>query len=98
MLDERFEQLRELRATAPELVAVRAAQRRRRPLLGPDGRLMIVAADHPARGALSVRGHGTAMADPHDLLRRLPIAPNRPRLDGLLGTADGIADLLLLVA
>jgi DhnA family fructose-bisphosphate aldolase class Ia len=98
MLDERFEQLRELRATAPELVAVRAEQRRRRPLLGPDGRLMIVAADHPARGALGVRGHGSAMADRYDLLRRLLIALARPGVDGLLATADVIEDLLLLGA
>jgi len=98
MLDERFEQLRELRATAPELVAVRAEQRRRRPLLGPDRRLMIVAADHPARGALGVRGHGSAMADRYDLLRRLLIALARPGVDGLLATADVIEDLLLLGA
>jgi len=98
MLDERFEQLRELRATAPELVAVRAEQRRRRPLLGPDGRLMIVAADHPARGALGVRGHASAMADRYDLLRRLLIALARPGVDGLLATADVIEDLLLLGA
>jgi DhnA family fructose-bisphosphate aldolase class Ia len=98
MLDEPFEQLRELRATAPELVAVRAAQRRRRPLLGPDGRVMIVAADHPARGALGVRGQAAAMADRYDLLRRLLIALARPGVDGLLATADVIEDLLLLGA
>jgi DhnA family fructose-bisphosphate aldolase class Ia len=98
MLDERFEQLRELRATAPELVGVRAEQRRRRPLVGPDGRLMIVAADHPARGALSVRGHGSAMADRYDLLRRLLVALARPGVDGLVATADVIEDLLLLGA
>src|SRR5260370_9485367 len=98
MVDERFEQLGELRAAAAERVGVRAAQRRRRPLLGPDGRLMIVAADHPARGALSVRGHGTAMADRYDLLRRLLIALTRPGVDGLLATADVIEDLLLLGA
>jgi DhnA family fructose-bisphosphate aldolase class Ia len=98
VLEERFEQLRELRATAPELIAVRAAQRRRRPLLGPDGRLMIVAADHPARGALGVRGHEAAMADRYDLLRRLLVALARPGVDGLLATADVIEDLLLLGA
>jgi hypothetical protein len=98
MLDQPFEQLRELRATAPELVAVRAAQRRRRPLLGPDGRVMIVAADHPARGALGVRGRTAAMADRYDLLRRLLIALARPGVDGLLATADIIEDLLLLGA
>ena len=98
LLEDRFEELRELRATTPELVTVRAAQRRRRPLLGPDGRVMIVAADHPARGALGVRGHGSAMADRYDLLRRLLTALARPGVDGLLATADIIEDLLLLGA
>jgi DhnA family fructose-bisphosphate aldolase class Ia len=98
MRDERFEQLRELRATRPELVAVRAAARRRRPLLGNDGRLMIVAADHPARGALGVRSDDTAMANRYDLLGRLLTALSRPGVDGLLATADVIEDLLLLGA
>jgi DhnA family fructose-bisphosphate aldolase class Ia len=89
-------ELRELRATAPEQVAVRAAARRRRSLLGPDGRLMIVAADHPARGALGVRGLPQAMADRDDLLDRLLTALSRPGVDGLLATADIAEDLLLL--
>jgi DhnA family fructose-bisphosphate aldolase class Ia len=98
MLDERFEQLRELRATKPEAVAARAAARRRRPLLGADGRLMIVAADHPARGALGVRGDKAAMANRYDMLERLLTALARPSVDGLLATADVIEDLLLLGA
>ena len=98
MRDERFEQLRELRATQPELVAARAAARERRPLLGPDGRLMIIAADHPARGALGVRDNATAMADRYELLSRLLTALSRPGVDGLLATADIVEDLLLLGA
>jgi DhnA family fructose-bisphosphate aldolase class Ia len=93
-----FEQLRELRARYPELIAARAAERRRRPLLRSDGRLMIVAADHPARGALGVRGVAHVMADRYDLLRRLLIALSRPGVDGLLATADIVEDLLLLGA
>ena len=91
-----FEELRELRARRPELIAARAAERRRRALLGADGRLMIVAADHPARGSLGVRGVGNAMADRYDLLRRLLVALSRPGVDGLLATADIVEDLLLL--
>jgi len=93
-----FELLRELRATKPDSVRARAAARRRRPLLAADGRLMIVAADHPARGALGVRGDGAAMANRYDLLRRLLTALARPGVDGLLATADIIEDLLLLGA
>lgn len=98
MLDERFAQLRELRAGKPEAVAARAAARRRRPLLGTDGRLMIVAADHPARGVLGIRGEPAAMADRYGLLQRLLTALARPSVDGLLATADIIEDLLLLGA
>src|ERR1700732_1571250 len=98
MREAMFEELRELRARRPELVVARAAERRRRPLLGADGRLMIVAADHPARGALGVRGVANAMADRYDLLRRLVVALSRPGVDGLLATADIVEDLLLLGA
>jgi len=93
-----FEELRELRARHPELIAARAAARRRRPLLGADGRLMIVAADHPARGALGVRTAAGAMANRYDLLSRLLVALGRPGVDGLLASADIIEDLMLLGA
>jgi len=96
--DSAFAELRELRASCPELIAARAAERRRRPLLGSDGRLMIVAADHPARGSLAVRGVSGAMANRYDLLRRLLTALSRPGVDGLLATADIVEDLLLLGA
>ena len=52
---------------------------------------MIVAADHPARGALGVRGNATAMASRADLLNRLAVALTRPGVDGVLGTADILA-------
>ena len=94
----RFAELRELRARRPELIASRAAARKRRPLLRADGRLMIVAADHPARGALGVRGRADAMADRYDRLGRLLSALRRPGVDGLLATADIVEDLLLLGA
>ncbi|MER6179880.1 deoxyribose-phosphate aldolase [Streptomyces sp. NPDC001652] len=88
--------LASLRARHPEAIAEAAARRARRPLLGDNGRLMIVAADHPARGALGVRDRPLAMADRADLLERLCIALSRPGVDGVLATADILEDLLLL--
>jgi DhnA family fructose-bisphosphate aldolase class Ia len=88
----------ELRARHPEAVAEAAARRRRRPFLDDSGRLMLIAADHPARAALAVRGRALAMADRRDLLRRLVAALARPGVDGVLGTADILEDLLLLGA
>ena len=88
--------VREIRARHPELLAEAALRRQRRPLLGPSGRLLLVAADHPARGALGVRDEPTAMADRVRLLERLRTALSRPGVDGVLGTADVLEDLLLL--
>jgi DhnA family fructose-bisphosphate aldolase class Ia len=94
---ERLGSLTEIRAHHPEAVAEAAARRVRRPaLLGPSGRLMIVAADHPARGALAAGDRPLAMADRTELLRRLCVALDRPGVDGVLGTPDVIEDLLLL--
>ncbi|MFF5476162.1 deoxyribose-phosphate aldolase [Streptomyces sp. NPDC012935] len=85
-----------VRARNPEAIAQAAASRVRRPLVGDSGRLMIVAADHPARGALGVGDHRLAMANRADLLERLCIALSRPGVDGVLATADILEDLLLL--
>ena len=90
--------LREVRGSNPAAIGAAAAARRRRPVLGGDGRLMLVAADHPARGALGVRAQPEAMEDREDLLRRLLLALRRPGVDGVLGSADLLEDLLLLGA
>ena len=90
--------LTEIRARRPGAIAERWAQRRRRELLGQDGRLLLVAADHPARGALGVRQDRWAMADRRDLLARLAAALARPGVDGVLGTPDVLDDLLLMGA
>ncbi|PNE42394.1 MULTISPECIES: Cgl0159 family (beta/alpha)8-fold protein [Streptomyces] len=94
----RISDLPTLRARHPEAVAEAAARRARRPLLGDNGRLMIVAADHPARGALAVGDRQLAMANRLDLLERLVLALSRPGVDGVLATADILEDLLLLGA
>lgn len=67
-------------------------------LRGQTGRLLLVAADHPARGALRAGADAMAMADRCDLLQRLCTALSRPGVDGVLGTADILEDLLLLGA
>ncbi|HXZ63737.1 MAG TPA: aldolase [Streptosporangiaceae bacterium] len=99
MREELRRRLVETRARAPEQIAAAAASRQRRPaLIGDTGRLMIIAADHTARGILSVGGRPMAMASRFDLLDRLLVALSRPGVDGVLGTADIIEDLLLLGA
>ncbi|MDQ6714773.1 MAG: deoxyribose-phosphate aldolase [Actinomycetota bacterium] len=88
--------LTEVRAREPQRIAAQWQARVRRRLLGEDGRLLIVAGDHPARGALGVRGDGTAMASRPEFLDRLVTALALPGVDGVLGTPDVLDDLLLL--
>ena len=89
-------ELNEIRSRDPGRIRRLLAARRKRELLGPDGKLMIIACDHPARGALSAAGRPTAMASRTDLLNRLVTALTRPGVDGLLATADIAEDLLML--
>ena len=91
-------ELNEVRAREPERIRRLWQTRRRRPLLGDDGRLMVIACDHPARGALGAGGNPTAMGSRTELLGRLVNALARPGVDGLLATADIAEDLLLLGA
>ncbi len=88
-----------VRLRTPQRVQ-QAAAARRRPgsLLGATGRLLLVAADHPARGALRAGDRTFAMADRSQLLDRLCAALSRPGVDGVLGTADVVDDLMLLGA
>jgi hypothetical protein len=87
------------RALHPERIAELAARRQQpKGLVGDTGRLLLVAADHPARGALRAGDNALAMGDRAELLSRMVRALERPGVDGVLGTADVIEDLLLLGA
>ncbi len=87
----------DVRTRRPQAIAQAAMRRKRRAtLLGDDDQLFIIAADHPARGALRVGNQPMAMADRADLLERMSLALSRPGVDGVLGTADIIEELLLL--
>jgi hypothetical protein len=96
--DEQRRKIADARARNPGAIAEAAAKRQRRPWLGPAGRLMLIAADHSARGVLGVGRQPMAMASRADLLDRILVALARPGVDGILGTADIIDDLLLLGA
>lgn len=90
--------LTDIRVRRPDSIGTAWSARQRRDLVGPDGRLLIVAADHPARAALGVRADAMAMANRSDTLERLATALSRPGVDGVLGTPDILDDLLLMGA
>jgi hypothetical protein len=97
LTEARWADLLDIRAHRPEAVATALAARARRPLL-TDGRLFLVAADHPARGMLGVGEDPLAMADRRSLLERVLVALAHPGVDGILGSPDVIDELALLGA
>lgn len=88
----------ELRASDPGAIARAWQDRVTRPTVRGNGRLMIVAADHPARGSLGVGSRPTAMNSRTDLLDRLRAALADPGVDGVLATSDILDDLVMLGA
>jgi len=96
--EAQLQHLVDTRTHRPEAIAEAAARRLpARSLLGEHGRLMVIAADHPARGAIRAGKRPMAMADRADLLDRLCLALSRPGVNGVLGTPDILEDLLLLL-
>jgi hypothetical protein len=99
MRESRLRELVDVRVRRPHAIA-EAAARRSKPssLLGEHGRLMMIAADHAARGVVRAGANPLAMADRGEMLDRLCVALSRPGVNGVLGTPDVIEDLLLLGA
>ncbi|MGB6180033.1 MAG: aldolase [Rhodococcus sp. (in: high G+C Gram-positive bacteria)] len=93
-----YADIAEIRAHDPGAIARAWGTRVTRETVRGDGRLMIVAADHPARGALSVGPDATAMNSRSELLNRLRTALADPGVDGVLATSEILDDLVLLGA
>jgi hypothetical protein len=89
--------LTETRTRRPEAIAEATAARRRP--AGPvdaTGRVMVIAADHTARGILGAGRRADVMASRADLLDRLCVALARPGVTGVMASPDILEDLLLL--
>jgi hypothetical protein len=97
VLSDKVSRIVDTRVKDPGAIAAAAARRiRAASPLGEHGKAMIIAADHPARGANAVGSDPSAMADRFELLDRMCTALERPGVTGVLGTADILEDLLLL--
>lgn len=93
-----YDEVTRVRIEDPGRFARLAAARKRRTVADTDGTMMIIAADHPARGALGVGSRDQAMASRTELLDRMREALAVPGVDGVLGTADILEDLLVMGA
>lgn len=92
-----FDRITDIRVQAPETVAERAAARRRpKAWVRDSGNVVILAADHPARGVNAAAGSPLAMGNRHSYLGRLIRVLASPWCDGILGTPDIIEDLFIV--
>lgn len=89
-------QLTELRVADPDRPLRITRRRRRRTKPTTDGRLNVLAADHPARRVTQVQADPLAMADRHDYLARTVRVLTGATVDGVMTTMDVLEDLLLL--
>src|SRR6267142_1163467 len=86
----------EVRITDPECSIRTARARKRRSNLAPDGKLNILAADHPARRVTKVGDDPIRMADRHGYLARILRVLQSDVVDGVMATLDVLEDLLIL--
>jgi DhnA family fructose-bisphosphate aldolase class Ia len=89
------ERITDVRIHRPQVIEEEAAARRRRASLAPDGRLVILAADHPARGVLRAGEDRLAMGHRHGLLARI-LRVLISQADGVMATADILEELIIL--
>jgi len=93
-----YEDLLKARVRKPKMLVKALRNRERRGLIGPDGNLLILAADHTARGMLAAGGDPLAVADRYTLLDRLMRALAVPGVDGVMASADILEELAFLGA
>ena len=93
---DHYRELINARVTDPHSLINALVSRRRRTIAGHDGRLLIIAADHTARGKISIGTDPLAMADRYTLLDRLMRCLAMPEVDGVLASADILEELAWL--
>jgi DhnA family fructose-bisphosphate aldolase class Ia len=91
-----LDRITDVRLADPENPVRTAIRRKRRTALAPDGRLNILAADHPARRVTKVGDDPLAMTDRHSYLARIVRVLQSDVVDGVMATMDVLEDLLIL--
>lgn len=91
-----FDEVTEIRVEAPETVLAEAEARKRRSRITLDGKLTILAADHPGRNVTSSEGDPIRMADRLEYLGRILRVMANPEVDGVMATPDIIDDLFIV--
>ena len=98
LTDKQYNELIQARLKSPESFKKALVNRKRRKMVGKDGRLLIVAADHTALGIISAGSEKYIIANRRLLLDRLVRSLSNPNVDGVLASADIVEELAWLGA
>ncbi len=91
-----FYQITDVRVEEPESVVKHAQKRKRRNKLTRDGKLVILAADHPGRRVTALRNDAIGMGDRYEYLGRVLRVITGEQFDGVMGTTDMVEDILIV--
>ena len=94
--DAIFKKITEIRVNSPEVILREAEARKRRKGLTRDGKLTILAADHPARMVTRSGDDPAGMCDRQEYLGRVLRVVTHPDVDGVMATTDVIEDLFIV--
>ena len=95
---KRYLELIEARINNPASLQKALMNRARRSVAGKDGKLMLLAADHTARGIIAAGNNPTAIADRFILLDKLIRGLAVAGVDGVMASADILEELAWLGA
>ncbi len=91
-----YNMITEVRVSNPEIILKEASARKKRKKLTKDGKLTVLAADHPARMVNKSGDDPIAMGNRHEYLGRVLRVATNPEFDGIMATTDIIEDLLIV--
>jgi hypothetical protein len=91
-----YQRITDIRVDNPDFIIDWSNRRVKSKQFTRNGKLNVVAADHPARGSVSVGNKPFEMADRHELLSRLVDVLCSEWVDGILGSMDILEELIIL--
>lgn len=91
-----LEEITKVRLWRADEARQHAALRTRRPSLTRDGKLVVLAADHPGRMVTGALGDPLGLANRHEYLARILRVLRCREVDGLMATPDVIEEIVIL--
>ena len=91
-----FYQITEARVDQVDEILKHAKKRKRREKITKDGKLIILAADHPGRRVTALRDDPIGMGDRYEYLGRVLRVITDNRFDGIMATTDMIEDIIIV--